>query len=191
MKSPEWQESSPDASRTPRRDTPIDKRQSSLAKVLGIPLAAADSGGIGGCRRNRRVRGACSWRELHTPRPRSAARRHPPYLRARPRRAGRSQVAGVCTLEHAERNNVYCSSACCVSTLLAQGWRLSDPGQLAALVKELSTGRATSTRPVGSLHMSNRARPDSRRRLFTPHASDPSRLRLLSDLPVGGWARPR
>jgi len=51
----------------------------------------------------------------------------------------------VYALEHAGRNNVYCSSACCVSTLLAQGWRLSDPGQLAALVKDLATGRATST----------------------------------------------
>ena len=51
----------------------------------------------------------------------------------------------VYALEQAERNNVYCGSACCVSTLLAQGWRLSDPRQLAALVKELATGRATST----------------------------------------------
>jgi hypothetical protein len=51
----------------------------------------------------------------------------------------------VYALEYAGRNNVYCSSACCVSTLLAQGWRLSDPRQLAALVKELATGRATST----------------------------------------------
>ena len=59
----------------------------------------------------------------------------------RPLPSGRTVYA----LEHAGRNNVYCSSACCVSTLLAQGWRLSDPRQLAALVKELATGRATST----------------------------------------------
>jgi hypothetical protein len=51
----------------------------------------------------------------------------------------------VWALEHAGRNNVYCSSACCVSKLLAQGWRLSDPGQLAALVRELATGRTAST----------------------------------------------
>ena len=51
----------------------------------------------------------------------------------------------VYALEHAGRNNVYCSSACCVSTLLAQGWRLSDSRQLGALVRELATGRATST----------------------------------------------
>ena len=51
----------------------------------------------------------------------------------------------VYALEQAGRNNVYCISACCVSTLLAQGWRLSDPDQLAALAKELATGRATST----------------------------------------------
>ena len=41
------------------------------------------------------------------------------------------------------------------------------------------------TRPVGSLQMSNRATPDSRRRLFTPHASSPSRLRLC---PICQWA---
>jgi hypothetical protein len=51
----------------------------------------------------------------------------------------------VYALEHAGRNNVYCSSACCVSKLLSQGWRLSDPGQLAALVRELATGRAAFT----------------------------------------------
>jgi hypothetical protein len=51
----------------------------------------------------------------------------------------------VYALSHAGRNNVYCGSAGCVSQLLAQGWRLSDPGQLAALVKELATGRAPST----------------------------------------------
>jgi len=51
----------------------------------------------------------------------------------------------VWALEYAGRNNVYCSSACCVSKLLAQGWRLSDPGQLAALVRELATGRAAFT----------------------------------------------
>lgn len=59
----------------------------------------------------------------------------------RPLPSGRTVYA----LELAGRNNVYCGSACCVSTLLAQGWRLSDPRQLAALVKELATGRATST----------------------------------------------
>lgn len=51
----------------------------------------------------------------------------------------------VYALSRAGSNNVYCSSAGCVSQLLGQGWRLSDPGQLAALVKELATGRAPST----------------------------------------------
>lgn len=51
----------------------------------------------------------------------------------------------VFALEHPGRTNVYCSSPPCVSTLLAQGWRLSDPGQLAVLVRKLATGRATST----------------------------------------------
>ena len=59
----------------------------------------------------------------------------------RPQPNGRTVYA----LSQAGRNNVYCSSACCVSQLLAQGWKLSGPGQLAALVKELATGRATST----------------------------------------------
>ena len=59
----------------------------------------------------------------------------------RPLPGGRTVYA----LERAGRNNVYCSSAICVSALLAQGWRLSDPRQLAALVKDLATGRATST----------------------------------------------
>jgi hypothetical protein len=51
----------------------------------------------------------------------------------------------VWALEFIGRNNVYCSSACCVSKLLAKGWRLSDPGQLATLVRELATGRAVPT----------------------------------------------
>jgi hypothetical protein len=50
----------------------------------------------------------------------------------------------VYALEMAGRN-VYCGSARCVSALSTQGWRLSDPGQLAMLVRELATGRATST----------------------------------------------
>ena len=41
--------------------------------------------------------------------------------------------------------NVYCSSVSCVSALLAQGWRLTDAGQLATLVRELATNRAIST----------------------------------------------
>jgi hypothetical protein len=40
---------------------------------------------------------------------------------------------------------VYCSSVSCVSALLAQGWRLTDAGQLATLVRELATNRAIST----------------------------------------------
>jgi hypothetical protein len=51
----------------------------------------------------------------------------------------------IYALELVGRNNVYCGSAHCVSALLAQGWRLSDPGQLAALVRDLATGRSTST----------------------------------------------
>jgi hypothetical protein len=51
----------------------------------------------------------------------------------------------VFALQHPGRNNVYCSSAPCVSTLLSQGWRLSDPAQLSALVRALATGRAPST----------------------------------------------
>jgi hypothetical protein len=54
------------------------------------------------------------------------------------------QEKTVYALEMAGRN-VYCSSARCVSALSAQGWRLSDPGQLATLVRELAAGRATST----------------------------------------------
>jgi len=50
----------------------------------------------------------------------------------------------VYALEQAGRN-VYCGSARCVSTLMAQGWKLSDPGQLAALVRDLAAGRATPT----------------------------------------------
>lgn len=50
----------------------------------------------------------------------------------------------VYALEMAGRN-VYCSSAPCVSALSTQGWRLSDAGQLATLVRELATGRAIST----------------------------------------------
>jgi hypothetical protein len=51
----------------------------------------------------------------------------------------------IYALENAGRNNVYCGSAQCVSALLAQGWRLSDPGQLAALVRDLATGRAIAS----------------------------------------------
>jgi hypothetical protein len=58
-----------------------------------------------------------------------------------PRPSVRTVYALVCV----GRANVYCSSACCVSTLLARGWKLSDPGQLSALVRELATGRATPT----------------------------------------------
>lgn len=50
----------------------------------------------------------------------------------------------VYALELAGRN-LYCSSPCCVSKLLAQGWRLSDASQLAALVRVLATGRAAPT----------------------------------------------
>lgn len=46
----------------------------------------------------------------------------------------------VYALEHAGRN-LHCNSACCVSTLMTKGWKLSDPRQLAMLVKELATGR--------------------------------------------------
>lgn len=42
-------------------------------------------------------------------------------------------------------HNVYCSSVSCVSALLAQGFRLSDAGQLATLVRELAANRAIST----------------------------------------------
>jgi hypothetical protein len=60
----------------------------------------------------------------------------------RPLPSGRTVYA----LEQAGRNNVYCSSAaCCVSALLAEGWRQSNARQLTALVKELATGRATAT----------------------------------------------
>jgi hypothetical protein len=58
----------------------------------------------------------------------------------------------VYALEFTARNNVYCSSAFCVSKLLSQGWRLSDPGQLAALVKELSTGRIHTSRTPSLSH---------------------------------------
>lgn len=55
----------------------------------------------------------------------------------------RPQASGqtVYALEYAGRNNVYCSSVFCVSSLLAQGWKLSNRDQLAALVRELATGR--------------------------------------------------
>jgi hypothetical protein len=36
--------------------------------------------------------------------------------------------------------NVYCSSASCVSALTSRGYRLSDPSQLAILVKALAKG---------------------------------------------------
>jgi hypothetical protein len=35
---------------------------------------------------------------------------------------------------------VYCSSPACVQSLLSIGWKLSDPGQLTRLVKELASG---------------------------------------------------
>jgi len=85
---------SPDAGRTPMRHT-AGKPLQSLAKVLGIPLAPPGSDGAGGCRRNRRVRGPCSWREL--PGPRSAARRHPPAPAWEAGRKCRSLTAGRCT----------------------------------------------------------------------------------------------
>jgi len=50
----------------------------------------------------------------------------------------------VYALELAGRN-VYCSSARCVSALSAQGWRLSNPAQLATLVRQLATGQAGPT----------------------------------------------
>jgi hypothetical protein len=46
----------------------------------------------------------------------------------------------VYALELAGRN-LYCNSAFCVSTLIAKGWRLSNPRQLTILVQELATGR--------------------------------------------------
>jgi len=35
--------------------------------------------------------------------------------------------------------HVYCSSPHCIGALLKSGWRLSDSGQLAELVRELAT----------------------------------------------------
>jgi hypothetical protein len=45
----------------------------------------------------------------------------------------------VFALEMAGRH-VYCASATCVSALTSRGYRLSDPNQLAILVKELAKG---------------------------------------------------
>jgi hypothetical protein len=41
--------------------------------------------------------------------------------------------------------DVCCSSACCISALLAQGGELSDPDLLPTPDRELATGRAGST----------------------------------------------
>ena len=132
----------PDASRTPRCDTPergVGRWPCILAYRLLFPAAEVPEGAGGLAARSSpgsmQLEGAARTR----PRPRSAVRRHLPHTAVqanedRPPPNGRT----VDALSQAGRNNVYCSSPGCVSQLLAQGWKLSGPGQLAALVKELA-----------------------------------------------------
>ncbi len=95
-----------------------------------VPLGASEPGGCS-------LEGAASATGGGSSAPPDAHPRDPADL---PELQGKAVYA----LEMAGRN-VYCSSACCVSELLTQGWRLSDAGQLATLVRELATGRAMST----------------------------------------------
>lgn len=54
------------------------------------------------------------------------------------------EVRAVYELEQGGRS-LYCNSAGCVSALLTMGWRLSDPGQLAALARDLGADPPPST----------------------------------------------
>jgi hypothetical protein len=57
----------------------------------------------------------------------------------------------VYAVEQGERH-VYCSSPCCIAALVKVGWRLSDPNQLTALIRELTTAPPRTHDPSDHFH---------------------------------------